>query len=196
MPDSAAEHDYWRALYSVAHDLASTLEPSAVLARLARSAAEALRVKACTLRLLEPDGETLTASASYGLSEGYLRTGSVDVAHSPVDREALTGKSVALVDVRTDPRFQYPDQAAQEGLVSLLCVPLLAHGRAIGVLRVYTNSERIFYEEEVEFLHAIASLGAISVENARLVQRLEQDLDATMDVLWGSEPRVTNARST
>ncbi len=185
MGDVAHHQSYWRALYAVAHDLVSTLEPADVLNRLARSAAEALNVRACTLRLLAPDGRTLNASAHYGLSEGYLRKGGVDVEHSPVDREALQGKSVSLRDVRHDPRFQYPEQAATEGLVSLLCVPLIAHGRAIGVMRVYTGDERTFDAEEIEFLDAIASLGAVSIENARLYQRLAQDLDTTMDVLWG-----------
>lgn len=185
MTELAHEHSYWRALYAAAHDLTSTLEPSAVLSRLARSAVEALGAKACTLRLLEADGHTLSASASYGLSEGYLRKGSVDVSHSSVDREALAGRPVWLADVRTDPRFQYPEQAAREGLVSLLCVPLIAHGQAIGILRIYTGAPRSFRPEEVEFLDAIASLGAVAVENARLYERLEQDLNTTLDVLWG-----------
>ena len=185
MTEYEQERGYWRALYAAAHDLTSTLEPSAVLARLARSAVEALGAKACTLRLLEADGHTLSASASYGLSDGYLRKGSVDVSHSSVDREALSGRTVRLSDVRTDPRFQYPEQAAREGLVSLLCVPLMAHGQAIGILRIYTGAPKSFSPEEVEFLEAIASLGAIAVENARLYERLEQDLNTTLDVLWG-----------
>jgi len=189
------DRSYWRALYSVAHDLASSLEPSEVLGRLARSASEALEAKACTLRLLEPDGQTLTASASFGLSEGYLRKGLVDVQHSPVDREALSGQAVAIPDVRHDARFQYPEQAAREGLVSLLCVPLVAHGHTIGVLRVYTGVRRAFAPEDLEFLHAIASLGAVSVENARMYHRLQQDFNATMDVLWGDPPEAVTASS-
>lgn len=191
MTNVAQERGYWRALYAAAHDLTSTLEPAVVLSRLARSAVEALGAKASTLRLLEPDGHTLTASASYGLSEGYLRKGSVDVSHSPVDREALSGRKVWLEDVRKDPRFQYPEQAAREGLVSLLCVPLIAHGQAIGILRIYTGEPRSFRPEEVEFLDAIASLGAIAVENARLYERLQQDLDTTLDVLWGEPTEQT-----
>jgi GAF domain-containing protein len=183
--ETSHDRSYWRTFYSVAHDLASTLEPPIVLNHLVHGAAEALNVKACTIRLLEPDGQTLSASASWGLSEGYLRKGAVDVTHSPIDRAALEGEPVWLEDVRQDPRFQYPGQAASEGLVSVLCLPLKAHGRAIGVLRVYTTMVRAFHPEEVEFLEAIASLGAISVENARMYERLRRDLDDTMDVLWG-----------
>ena len=89
--------------------------------------------------------------------------------------------------MRIDPRFQYPKQAAQEGLVSALCVPLSLHGEPIGVLRVYTAARREFDSEEVDFLTALADLGAIAIDNARLHGELRRDLDQTVGALWGVE---------
>jgi GAF domain-containing protein len=52
-------------------------------------------------------------------------------------------------------------------------------------MRVYTASRREFDPEEVEFLTALADLGAIAIENARLHEELRRDLDQTVGALWG-----------
>jgi GAF domain-containing protein len=181
------DRSYWRTLYAATHDIASSLNLEEVLNRLVRRVAEAMGVKAATLRLLAANNEVLTQRTSYGLSDRYLNKGPVDRGHSPLDEEALQGQSVWVEDVRTDPRFQYPREAAQEGLVSALCVPLSLHGQPIGVMRVYTAGRRKFDPEEVEFLSALADLGAIAIENARLHEELRRDLDQTVGALWGVE---------
>ena len=193
MAGQRGRHDrsYWRTLYAAVHEIASSLDPNEVLERLVRHVAEAMSVKAATLRLLMPDGDGLTPRVAYGLSEGYVHKGPVDLAHSPLDRETLEGHPVWVADVRHDNRFQYPKQAEQEGLVSALCVPLEAHGRRIGVLRVYAGKHREFDSEEVDFLTALADLGAIAIENARLHEELREDYAQTVNAIWGLEtPKV------
>lgn len=185
----AGRHDrsYWRTLHAAVHDIASSLDPEEVLNRLVRHVAEAMKVKAATLRLLASNGETLTQRTSYGLSERYLGKGPVERARSPIDRETLEGRPVWVQDVRTDPRFQYPQAAEQEGLVSALCVPLDLHGTPIGVMRVYTGKRREFEPEEIDFLSALAELGAIAIENARMHEALRRDYEQTVGAIWGVE---------
>ncbi len=183
----STERGYWRTMYTVTHAIASSLDLEEVLRRLVRSIAEAMGVKAAALRLLAANGEVLTRRASFGLSDHYLNKGPVDRVHSPLDREALQGTAVWVEDVRTDPRFQYQAEAAQEGLVSVLCVPVSLHGTQIGVLRVYTDERRSFDPEEVEFVTALAELGAVAIENARMHEELRQDFDQTVGALWGVE---------
>lgn len=190
---TGSRHDrsYWRTLYAATHDIASSLNLEEVLGRLVRRVAEAMDVKAATLRLLTSDGDVLTQRTSYGLSDRYLNKGPVDRHHSPLDHEALQGQPVWVEDVRHDPRFQYPKQAGEEGLVSALCVAVSLHGEPIGVMRVYTAARREFDPEEVEFLTALADLGAIAIDNARLHEDLRRDLDQTVGALWGVEaPKV------
>jgi GAF domain-containing protein len=179
------DRSYWRTLYAATHDIASSLNLEEVLSRLVRRVAEAMDVRAATLRLLTADGDVLTQRTSYGLSERYLNKGPVDRHHSPLDQEALQGRPVWVEDVRRDQRFQYPQAAGEEGLVSALVVPLSLHGEPIGVMRVYTAARRKFDPEEVEFLTALADLGAIAIENARLHEELRRDLDQTVGALWG-----------
>jgi GAF domain-containing protein len=178
--------DYYTALYQVALTISSSLELDQVLQSAVTSITEAMQVKACGLRLLDASTGQLRQSAVYGLSSDYLAKGPVEAKHSPIDSEALTGSPVSIFDVRSDPRFQYKDAARQEGLVSVLCVPLEVHGEAIGVMRVYTSEPTIFHEDDIQFLSVLARLAGLAIENARLYENIKSSYNGMMDALWGS----------
>lgn len=178
--------DYYTALYQAALTISSSLELHQVLQSIVKSTTEAMQVKACSLRLLDSTSGQLRMSAVYGLSSGYLAKGTVNVEQSLIDSEALQGNSVYIADVRTDPRFQYQDAAREEGLVSVLCVPLESHGTAIGVMRVYTAQLTEFSDEDVKFLSILASLAALSLENARLYESVKSSYEGIMAAFWGA----------
>jgi len=179
--------DYYTALYQAALTISSSLELDQVLHSVVTSTAEAMQVKACGLRLLDPNTGQLRLSAAYGLSGNYLAKGPVDVTHSAIDSEALHGAAVHIADVRSDPRFQYQEAAREEGLVSVLCVPLEVHGEAIGVMRVYTSEPTTFHEDDIQFLSVLASLAALSIENARLYENLKSSYHGVMAAFWGNQ---------
>src|SRR5256885_13647897 len=86
-----SHRDYYTALYQAALTISSSLELDQVLQSVVTSITEAMQVKACVLRLHDSNSGQLRLSAVYGLSSGYLAKGSVDVAHSIIDGEALRG---------------------------------------------------------------------------------------------------------
>ena len=179
---------YFDSLYGITLRISSSLDLDNVLAFLTEETAAALSVKASSVRLLDKEGKRLEMRAVYGLSESYLNKGPVEVARSAVDQEILAGNATQLEDVAHDPSFQYPDEAAREGIVSVASVPLIAHGRAIGVLRVYSLKRRSFSDPDMHFLIAVADLAALCIENARLYDQVKQNYEDTMNILWGDEP--------
>lgn len=181
-----SHRDYYTTLYQTALTISSSLELDAVLQSVVISITEAMQVKACVLRLLDPRTGHLRLSAVHGLSSSYLAKGPVDVEHSLIDSEALRGKTVVIPDVSVDTRFQYKEEARREGIVSVLCVPLEVHGKAIGVMRVYTTEPCTFHDEDIQFLSVLASLAALAIENASLYHNLKSSYDGVMDALWGS----------
>lgn len=185
-PHALPSRDYYKALYQAALTISSSLELDQVLQSVVMSTTEAMQVKACVLRLLDADTGQMRLSAVYGLSSEYLAKGPVSVGSSPIDSEALHGTAVYIADAATDARFQYKDAARQEGLVSILCVPLEVHGEAIGVMRVYTNKPADFHEDDVQFLSVLASLAALAIENARLYENIRSSYQGVMSALWGT----------
>lgn len=166
---------YFRALYQVAVTVNSSLEPGDVLKAIARSTAEALGAKACSIMLLSPDRRELRHGVDFGLSEWYVRKGPVSVDLSMA--EALKGHSIAVVDAGHDPRVQYGLQNIQEGIASILSVPIKLRGEVVGVMRVYTAEPREFSTEDIEFVEAVANLGAIALENARRHDEVQYNFD-------------------
>lgn len=174
------ERTYFRTLYEAVKVINSSLEPNKVFNTIAQQTAHALGAKACSLRLLDRTGKTLMQGAAWGLSRGYIRKGSVSVEKSALDQEALSGKTVYVKNAQNDPRFQYPQAAKEEGIASVLVVPLKLEKektKIIGVMRVYSGQERDFSESEIEFLNIMANLSAVAIENARLHQALKSDYE-------------------
>ena len=169
---------FFEPLYHVASVINSSLNPQVVLQRVAEEVVNALKCKACTLRLLDRSGKFLLASASTGLSMGYLRKGQIDLTKSRIDAEVLSSNTPLYIkDITQDKRFQYPEAAKAEGIVSIMVAPLLVERKPVGVLRIYADTTREFSNEEKNFLMAVAHIAAISIENARLHEFLRSDFD-------------------
>ena len=160
----------------------STLDLRAVLNVLVKNMVQALQLKASAIRLLDPKKRTLELVASHGLSKKYLSKGPVDADKSIAD--AMEGKTISVYNVTEDPRAQYPNEAKEEGIASIVSVPMRIKGRIIGVMRLYTPEFREFSEEEINSAEVLAETGAIAIENAKMYERIKKDYESIMRDLY------------
>ena len=173
------------ALYDITLAMNASLDEDKILSAMLERIVNELGYKAATLRLLDEEQDQLELKASYGLSESYLKKGAVDVARSGIDRTVLAGQWVTIQDATRDAGFQYPAAAAEEGLASLLAVPLTHRDRAIGVLHVYTAESHEFREAEKAFVAAIANLGAQAIVRTRMFEsfyRFAQHINTSVEL--------------
>jgi signal transduction histidine kinase len=161
-------------LYRSVQAATSTLDLTGVLNRLAEATTRALRCKGAAIRLLDKTGNYLEVAGSYGLSEAYLDKAPIAVARSPIDQEALSGKTVLVPDTHAEARLRYPGKVAAEGIRTILSTPLTDRRGRIGVLRAYGGTTHRFNADDAAFLSAIAAEGAVAIENARAYQLLEK----------------------
>lgn len=175
---SSGDKLYFDSFREVVKAIHSTLDIKIVLNLMAQKVAEAMNLKGCAIRLLDSTRMRLELVAAYGLSDRYLRKGPVDVDRSI--SEAMRGRIVSVHDAKEDPAVQYRKEAAEEGIASLISVPLSAKGKVIGVLRLYTAEPRVLSGDEMNFVEALAEMGAIAIENARMYERIRKDYEAVM----------------
>jgi len=168
------EH-YYTSLYELAATLNSARAPDSILQSVVEGVAKAMEAKGCSLMLLSPDKKVLLHTVAYGLSDWYVRKGLVSADKSI--SEALDGKAVAILDATKDDRIQYQEQAKKEGISSILSVPMMLREETIGVIRVYTAEPYHFTMEDMYFVGAVANLGAIALENARLYEATQKDYE-------------------
>ncbi|MFC1979148.1 GAF domain-containing protein [Chloroflexota bacterium] len=167
--------DYYQSLWIIATAI-NLAHPSEDIPRsVVEHVTKAMGAKGCSLMLLTPDREHLLHTASYGLSDLYIRKGPISADRSI--SEALEGKPVAVMNALEDDRIQYHEQAGKEGIASILSVPLMLRQEIIGAIRVYTAEPYQFTLGDEYFVGGVANLGAIALENARLYESVEKDYD-------------------
>src|SRR5207237_2054144 len=110
--------------------------------------------------------------ASCGAGEAYLSKPRLSVAESLLGIVLRRKKPIQVENVQTSSRYQNVEIARREGLISLLSVPLVFGGQALGTLSVYTGTPHVFSNEEIRILSALADLSAIAIEKARLYERI------------------------
>ena len=174
-----AEVEYLKVMREVAKALTSTLHTQEILDLIVKKAVEILNVKGCTLRIANPKTGSLGMVCSTGLSDEYLRKGTVGTQQSIA--ATMTGEVVWIEDARQDPRTQYPKEAEKEGIASILSVPVILEDKVIGAMRLYTSSPRRFNDSEIEFAQSLAEFGAIALENARLHRMVQKDYQAVIE---------------
>jgi GAF domain-containing protein len=176
----------YEAFQKIAHHVTSSLKLGDVLSTMLTELVGELNVKAGSIRLFNPERDTLHLAAAYGLSDAYLQKGPVILAQSPIDQRVMReGDPVAITDLSQESVFQYPEAAQREGIRSVLVLPLRVRSTVIGMMRLYSTQLRRFSAEEVQFADVASDLGALAVENAKLHEVLKQRLEAMKEDVDG-----------
>ena len=162
-------------LYEISKPVIAAVGVENVLRAIVESITKGTGAKGCSLLVLSPEGDKLYHRVSYGISKDYIDKGPVEIDETV--REVLAGKAVAIKDVLRDPRVQYPDAAAKEGIASILSIPMRSYGGIRGVMRIYTSRHRDFSEDEIDFLDSIAELSGLVLEKEEERDRVVQEAE-------------------
>lgn len=183
------------ALLDLARSLAQTRDLDEVLRRFSE-------------RAMEVTGGWWSSVSQYGAEQNQLLT-LVDLgAGGDVeDRGAVydlgrypTTLAVLARQVAMQIRIDDPDADAAErkllreaGCGAVLMLPLVAHGKAIGLIEVYSQKPHTFQEDEVVFCRFLCDVVAAAMQNAILTERLRRQADTDpLTGLWNR--RVFDAR--
>jgi two-component system NtrC family sensor kinase len=170
----------------------STLNLDEILGTIVNKLPEAIGVKGCTIRLLHPATNRLELAAASGVSETYLSRGSITREDSIFS--VLKGEPVTIYDAENDPRVDYHQEIREEGVKSILAVPIKNNNEIIGVLRLLTDSPHSFSASEINFTVTMAEEGGNAIEKARTYRKItllfnqieehERFLQTILDSLW------------
>ena len=130
--------------------------------------------------------------ASYGLSKEYIDKGPVSSLRSIA--QSLEEGPVAIYDVTDDPRIQYPKEAEKEGIASILSVPIVAGGKTIGAMRVYTAVPWESTLEDVNFVQALAQMAGMAINMCRYAKGLKGSIDL-LKAMQEAKTRMSTRRT-
>jgi signal transduction histidine kinase len=161
-------------LYESVRDTTASLDLPTVLNRLVESATRVLGCKAAAIRLLDRERGQVAFVATYGLSETYLEKVPQDFRRARLDQATMAGEPLFVNDAAEDPRIWNLDRVREEGIQSMLSVPLAGKNGPLGVMRAYGGEGHKFSEEDAAFLELVAAHGAVAIENAQAYRMLEE----------------------
>ena len=162
--------------------LNSTLELAQVLDLIIAKAVEMLECEAGSILLCNKEENCLMFSASTSADSKTLAQ-----IHIPLT-DSLAGtiysKNIPLVVNNVDQDIRHNASVAAQihfQTRSLLGVPMRIQERVIGVLEALNKKQGVFTEEDVKILTAIASQAAVAIENAQLVEALQESYETTLE---------------
>jgi GAF domain-containing protein len=89
-------------------------------------------------------------------------------------RVAQTGRPLLIPDVSQVPDHDKAIDISTDFLTrSVLCVPMIARGEAIGVIELVNKVNGTFTEDDQKVLGSIAGYAAVAIHNSRLLREYQ-----------------------
>ena len=169
------------ALSEISKAITSDLYLEDILKLIVSVTAQSMGSRICSLMLLDEKNQSLIIRATQSISEAYNKKPPLRVGEGIAGKVMLTKKPITIYDVKEEKEYKYKDIAKKEGLVSLLCAPLIVKNKAIGVINLYTHKPHKFTNSEIGILLAIANQAAMVIENTELMVKtkiIQEELEA------------------
>lgn len=179
----STKEDYFRALSKLSIKMGATENKDEMLHLIISAAVETLNAKAAVIFLRDVDSEDFisnTAAAQVGLSDKYIHAGA---AHAiKISPQLLKDGYMYFRDATTDKRLKNHKAKKEEGIGSILSVPVMDRGKMLGILSLYTKDIRKFTKDEIDFLSILAEQGGFAIENANLIRKLRNQSQIFLDL--------------
>jgi signal transduction histidine kinase len=161
-------------LITIGQSLVGKLEQQELFDTITRDARVITNTRACAFYLYDSSRETLrlislTNSVIIPLPEPDLPAASCLVAAT-----IHTRKQVEFINIQSPEFLDVVDLPRDPALRSMLAAPVLYENEVIGVLAVFTDRVHRFNNDEKRLVAALASLGAVALQNSRLYSRVFQ----------------------
>ncbi|MBN1812943.1 MAG: GAF domain-containing protein, partial [Anaerolineae bacterium] len=160
------------------HAFSSTLDPNQVLAIALEETRRLLDIAASSIWLVDPETQELVCRQATGPKYESVVGWRLAPGEGIAGWVATHGESLIVPDAEKDTRHA-ADVNQHIGLKvhSILSIPLRTKQSVIGVLQMLDVEAGRFDAEDLQVLEPLAASAAIAIENARLYQQAQQEVE-------------------
>ena len=162
--------------HEVGKALVSNLDVQNILQVIMEKLSEFIHADNWSLLMVDEDAKELYFEIAIGTNAQQLKDVRLKIGEGIAGTVAQTGEPLLVADVNSDPRFAARvDEVTGMTTQSVVCVPIRAHGRILGVIELLNCvGKEKFKEDDLPLLGNLADYAAIALENARYVQRITE----------------------
>jgi len=158
-------------LHDVTNAISSRLNPKLVLSEISQRAAAWLAADAVAIFLRQ--GQVLNLMHLFNLPNALMHL-QIEMGQGVIGEVATTQRSILLENYARDWTGEHNIPYARETFGSVMCVPLLYGGDAIGVLMVIAGKRgRLFRREDLSVVELLAAQAAVTISHSRLFDDVE-----------------------
>jgi signal transduction histidine kinase len=164
-----------RALAKIARALSESerVGVDSVLQLIVDSAKELIpKAKSVILHLLDDEKKILVPSAVAGYKGKTKGKLNMRLGEGVAGQVMKTGKLITIADVQSDARFLH--HATPVKFRSLVVAPIQSHDETIGTISIHSDIANAFDANEVALLETLGTQVSIGIDNANLLETLEQ----------------------
>lgn len=162
-------------LLSLSRALRADLTRGETLSRVCQTISLLFEGAAAGAAILERDGNDIAVSCHHGFGSEGAAGDRFALAESFSSIALSRGQAVHLEDVRLRPDLRIPQPRSAPPFVAVLAAPLWIEGEPAGSLEVYARQPRAWNQEQVAIIESLAAQTSISLEAARMFQRIRDD---------------------
>lgn len=165
---AGAQSNRLGALSEVSKTIATSPYLEEILQLLVNLTAQQFDYRVCTVRLLDESRGELVLRATQAPAKAYQRKRAIRLGESIAGRAISENRPIIVPDVQIEDDYIGHDLAVEQGLRSMICVPLTLQDKPIGVMSCYTSEVHVFLPDEIKALETLAKQAAVSIEHAKL----------------------------
>ncbi|MBN1621254.1 MAG: GAF domain-containing protein [Endomicrobiales bacterium] len=170
--------DKYKQILNANQILSSTLNLDELLRQVIKLATDVVEAETSSILLYDKDKDELVFNLALTEKESELKEVRLKLSEGIAGLVARERKPRIVNDIKEEPRWtQRTDDKIDFKTKSLLAVPLVYKGNLLGVVESVNKKEGKFTDEDVDVLEAFAAQAAVSIENARLFNNLEEEKD-------------------
>ncbi|HKI52068.1 MAG TPA: sensor domain-containing diguanylate cyclase [Geothermobacteraceae bacterium] len=161
-------------ILTVAQVVVSSLEIDEVLANILGSAMAVMEMTAGSIALYDSSSNKLELHAHQGLSSRFVSHDRWTVKQGGLTDTILAKGELFIVDDTSRTDFFRNPLAVEEGIRSLIAVPLKIQDKPVGILYVNDFVPRQFCNTRLRLLEILGSFASMSIDNARLHEQTRE----------------------
>lgn len=165
-----------RILYEVNNAISSILDLQELLGTILDVVFRQIPAERGAILLYDADRDSLETTVAK--VRNRAEEGPFKISKTMMNRVVKERISLLTTDAMLDDSYAEAMSIISEGIRSSMSVPLVSKEKLLGVLHIDTTQiSAQFNSDTLELLTGIASLAAISIENAKLIKKIEREIE-------------------